>query len=480
MKKPRKNDNHTHRGQGIRLPAQERRLVLALGDLMAVNAAVLIALRVWAIVGDRIFDAAFIIPQAHWFVILSALWLTLASANDFYDLAITARWQRSLGRLVQITLLLLVAYLVIFFFSPRDALPRLFIFYYAVASTLLVLAWRAARLVWAGRGVSRRRVVIVGSGWEAETILETIREHAPDDYEVVGVVDEGQPLSRDQVIVDALVVGSGADLVEIVQALAAHEAILAAGEQVDGTVFQALMDCYELGIPITPMPILFEQLTGRVPVEYVRGHWKVVLPTTGRSPFDPYPLLKRLIDIVLSLIGLALLAAMLPFLALVIRIDSRGPIFYRQERVGKAGRVFRIVKLRTMVPDAERSSGPLWAVNGDPRVTHVGRLLRKSRLDELPQLWNILRGEMSLVGPRPERPFFVEHLQRTIPFYRTRLAVSPGLTGWAQVHYGYGSSDEDALVKLQYDLYYIRHRTLLLDLLILLRTVGRAVRMQGT
>ncbi len=477
----RTEENHRpRRSRGMQLPAAERRLVLAFGDLIAVNVSVLIALRVWAIVGGIAFDFPFILSQFHWFLILSALWLILASVNDFYDLTVTAHWWLSLSRLVQITLLLLIVYLVIFFFSPRDALPRLFVFYYAAASTLLISAWRAIRLAWAGRGATRRRVIIVGTGWEAETILQAIREHAPDDYEVAGVVDEGHPLAQAQVVVDVPVVGSGADLFRIVEALNAREIVLAAGEQIDGAVFQALMDCYETDIAITPMPILFEQLTGRVPVEYVRDHWKVVLPTTGRSPFDPYPALKRLMDITLSLIGLVPFGLLLPILALAIWLDRPGPIFYRQERVGKAGRTFWMVKLRTMVPDAESASGPLWATRSDPRITRVGRFLRMSRLDELPQLWNILRGDMSLVGPRPERPYFVEQLQRTIPFYRTRLAVRPGATGWAQVHHGYGSSEEDALIKLQYDLYYIRHSTLLLDVLILLRTIGKVVSLQGS
>jgi len=216
-----------------------------------------------------------------------------------------------------------------------------------------------------------------------------------------------------------------------------------------------------------------------VPVEYVGGHWNVVLPLEGISPLNPYPLLKRMMDIMLSLIGLAMFGLMLPLLALAITLDSPGPLFYRQERVGRAGRLFMLTKLRTMVPDAEAQRGPLWAVAHDPRITRVGALLRRTRLDEVPQLLNVLAGEMSLVGPRPERPYFVERLQNSIPFYRTRLTVRPGLTGWAQVNYRYGSSEEDALVKLKYDLYYIRHQSILLDALILLRTVARVVRMQG-
>jgi lipopolysaccharide/colanic/teichoic acid biosynthesis glycosyltransferase len=170
----------------------------------------------------------------------------------------------------------------------------------------------------------------------------------------------------------------------------------------------------------------------------------------------------------------------LPPLALLIRLDSRGGVFYRQERLGRGGKPFQIVKLRTMVQDAEKMSGPQWAREDDPRITRVGRFLRKTRLDEVPQLWNVLRGEMSIVGPRPERSVFVEQLTKKIPFYRTRLLVAPGLTGWAQICYKYGNTEEDALIKLQYDLYYIRHQSLALDLLIMLRTLGKMLTFSGT
>lgn len=466
--------------RAVQLPLAERRLLLAFGDLIAVNAAVLIALRIWSIVGRRVFGWPFILSQAHWFVILSVLWLMLARANDFYDLAISSNWLHSQIRLAQITLQLLIVYLTIFFLSPRDALPRLFILYYAVASYLLIALWRLSRPLLINWAPLRQRVLIVGVGWAAQAIIEAIEQHAPDDYEVVGIVDEAAPLRSDEVIVETDVVGYGADLARIARELHASEVILATSGNIDGALFQAIMDCYELGIPIKPMPLVYERLTGMVPVEYVRGHWNLVLPLEGSSPFDPYPILKRLMDITLSLIGLAIFALLLPLIALAITVDSPGPVFYTQERVGRAGRVFKLVKLRTMVPDAESKEGPRWATERDPRVTRVGRFLRKSRLDEIPQLFNVLKGEMSLIGPRPERPYFVERLQQTIPFYRTRLSVRPGLTGWAQVNYGYGNSEEDALNKLKYDLYYIRHRSLLLDGLILLRTIGRVVRLQGT
>jgi len=462
-----------------RLRLADRRVLLALGDLVAVNLSVLVALRIWALVGERAFGPPFLISQAFWFPLLSILWLTLAAANNYYDLALASRTDRSLMRLIPITLQLVVMYLFIFFLSPRDALPRLFVLYHAALSTVLIAAWRVMRITWLDWLPVRRRVLVVGTGWEAQAILDAIKQYAASDYTVVGIVDEGRPLHHEEIVVNAEAIGYAPDLARISQALAADEIVLATGGDVGGELFQGVMDCYELGIPVTSMPILYEQLTGMVPVEHVRGHWNVVLPLAASSVFDPYPLIKRMIDILLSLFGLMLFGVLLPPIGLVMTLDCPGPLFFSQERVGRAGRVFRMIKLRTMVPDAENYTGPIMAAQDDPRVTRVGAFLRRSRLDEVPQLVNVLRGEMSLVGPRPERPYFVEQLQARIPFYRTRLAIRPGVTGWAQVNFGYGSTDADQLTKLKYDLYYIRHRSLLLDMLILLRTVGQVVRLVG-
>jgi exopolysaccharide biosynthesis polyprenyl glycosylphosphotransferase len=193
-----------------------------------------------------------------------------------------------------------------------------------------------------------------------------------------------------------------------------------------------------------------------------------------------YLLTKRITDIVLGLVGLIGLVLLFPIIALAIYLDSPGPIFYRQERSGKGGKTFNVFKFRSMIPNAETQGKAVWATKDDPRVTHVGKFLRRTRLDELPQVINVLFGDMSIVGPRPERPQFIEQLQESIPFYRARLSVKPGLTGWAQVKYRYGSSVEDALMKLQYDLYYIKHQSLLLDALVILRTVKVVLTFKGT
>jgi exopolysaccharide biosynthesis polyprenyl glycosylphosphotransferase len=281
---------------------------------------------------------------------------------------------------------------------------------------------------------------------------------------------------------DVPVIGARHDLVRLVQERGIQEVILAMphNQQIHGDLFQAVMDCYELGAEVIPMPHLYERLTGRMPVEHVGQQVYVLLPLNHSVAKSLYTLVKQAIDVGGALVGLVGLALAFPLIALAIWLDSPGPVFYRQTRVGKGGQPFQMTKLRTMVQGAESPGEPVWAQENDERVTRFGRFARRTRLDEVPQLWNVLKGEMSLVGPRPERPEFVKDLQEQIPFYRSRHAVRPGLTGWAQINYEYGNSVADSLTKLQYDLYYIKHRSLHLDLVILARTVGTVLSFSGT
>lgn len=462
---------------GIQLQISERRLLLMAGDGFATVFAVFVGLAVWSIVAREPFDARFVLPRVYWFAVLPPVWFFLASANDFYNLRVTARRGQSMIRLLFIELQLVVVYLIIFFLAGRDELPRLFILYYAILSFVLIAVWRLARPYLIGWTASRRRALIVGSGPTAESIQQAIAEEAAGEYRVLGMIgsseENGAPRSP---------LGTGRDLPRLVKRLAISELIVAYDTALPVDVFQGILACYEQGVTIVPMPILYEQITGRVPIEHVgQVHWAVVLPLEGNSlSLRIYLFLKRLMDIAVALVGLACFGLILAPLGIAMQLDSRGPLFYRQERTGRGGKVFHIVKLRSMIPDAEKHTGPQWATDDDPRITRIGRFLRKTRLDEAPQLINVLRGEMSIVGPRPERPVFVEQLSEQIPFYRTRLLVTPGLTGWAQVRYHYGNTAEDALRKLQYDLYYIRHRSLTLDVLIMFRTLGRVLSMAGT
>ncbi len=462
------------------LQISERRVLIAAGDVVAVIAAVLIALRVWTLVAHYPFTLDFILLQGGWFVFLVGLWLLLASVNDFYDLRASANPLRATLRLLVITVQTWTVYIVVFFISPPKALPRLFILYYGVASFLLIWMWRLARPFLVGWVSQPRRTLIVGADWAARSLLDVIRDYAADEYDVRGIIGARRE-DVGQMIGDVPVLGTGADLMNFAQRDRISELIITATHNLPGETFQAVMDAYEHGITVVPMPLVYEGITGRVPVEHVNNDWAVVLLPikNGDSAFDPYPAFKRVLDIVFSLVGLVLFALMLPFIALIQRLDSRGSVFYAQDRVGRNGCIFRVYKLRSMIPDAEAETGAVFASKDDPRVTHVGRFFRKTRLDEVPQLINVLRGDMSMIGPRPERPEHVIRLQEKIPFYRTRLIVRPGLTGWAQVRYDYGLTDEDALVKLQYDLYYIRHQSLILDINIMLRTVGKVLSMSG-
>ncbi len=240
------------------------------------------------------------------------------------------------------------------------------------------------------------------------------------------------------------------------------------------------MACREQGFHVTTMQAVYERMLGRVPVEHIGRNISAVLPEDDRGPGERlYVLGKRAADLLIAGLTMIPLGLIIPLVALLNLPWNRGPLFYRQVRVGKAGRPFSVIKFRTMVTNAEEETGAVWARAGDPRVTPVGRLLRKARIDELPQVINVLRGEMSIIGPRPERPEFVEMLAREIPFYRARHAVRPGLTGWAQVKYGYGNTVEDARIKLEYDLYYVRQAGFYLDALILLKTLAVVLRLQG-
>lgn len=461
----------------VQLRLSERRLVMIAGDIVAIVISVILALGIWAYIGEIPYDISFILSEAIWFFVLALLWLSLANANGYYDFSIASDLWASVQRLILITAQLIIVYVFVFFFAERGALPRLFIFYYGIIAFVLIFIWRLLNPALIGWASAERRILIIGTDWAAKTIIETLQEHAAHAYTIVGVISE--QASRETHLAGVQIQGTALDLIDIIDAENISEIVVTSTRELSGDMFQSVMDAYERSIVITPMPLLYERITERVPVEHVGNNWAVVLPISGTSVFNPYPFLKRMMDIFLALFGFLIFIPIFPFIALAIYLDSPGSIFYSQIRVGLNGKYYKIYKLRSMKPNAEKTTGAVFAQKKDTRITRVGHFMRKSRLDELPQLWNILKGEMSMIGPRPERPEHVERLQEKIPFYRTRHILRPGVTGWAQVRYGYGANDEDSLVKLQYDLYYIRHQSLMLDFSILLRTVGKVLKMSG-
>lgn len=460
------------------LPFSERKVLLGALDVLAINGA--LAVVAWLRLGEPDPLAAFA-RHPVWFVVLSLLWLLFAGTLDAYDLAMASQWGRSVRRTGQAALLTMVIYAVIPYVTAPIWSSHLALLLFPATTCVLLAVGRSAYALLISQPVFTRPTLIVGAGSAGRAMAETLMRCGNPCYRIVGFVDD-DPAKQGLVLqVDSAglrVLGDRRSLRQIVEQHGISTVVLAITREVNGELLQTLIDCLELGVEIIPMPVLYEQLTGRVPIEHVGRHWHVAMPVEHPLTHPLNRLIKRAFDIVSASVGLFLLSLAFPLIALAIYVDSPGPIFYTQERVGKGGRRFRVYKFRSMIPDAEKGRA-VWAEKDDPRVTRVGRLLRKTHVDEFPQFLNIIKGEMSAVGPRPERPEFVEELAREIPFYRVRHAVKPGMAGWGLVKQGYGASKEDAILKLQYDLYYIKHQSLWLDVVILLKTVVDTLTLRG-
>ncbi len=314
-----------------------------------------------------------------------------------------------------------------------------------------------------------RGLVIIGTGSGGQSAARAFEARRMRGYRIAGFVDVDPDLVG-RVRQGVRVLGTPDQIEEICLKHDVHEVVIGSQFAEHPQVAEAALACLRLGCRVTNDVTFCEKAFGEVPVEHLGPDWFLFADLHNRR--EEIAAVKRILDVVTAVVGLAASLPLWPLIALLVKLDSRGPVFYSQRRAGQNGRNFTLYKFRTMPPDAERDGAPAWAVENDPRVGPIGRFLRGSRLDELPQLWNILLGHMSLIGPRPERPEFVERLVREIPFYKERLLIKPGLTGWAQINFRYGASVEDARKKLQLDLYYIKHMCLELDLVIMFRTFG--------
>ncbi|MGL1834745.1 TIGR03013 family XrtA/PEP-CTERM system glycosyltransferase [Rhodocyclaceae bacterium SMB388] len=312
------------------------------------------------------------------------------------------------------------------------------------------------------------RVLIIGTGTDAAAVAHSLTHPVRRGVEVVGFYggngDDPVAVNRDRVL------HTNRSLIDTVRDLRVSEVIVALRERRGGVLpIRELLDCKMTGVRVLDLSSFFERTQGQIRIDSLRASWLIY--GDGFRQGWGRTLVKRCFDLVASVALLVLALPVMLVTALLIMLEDRGPVFYRQERVGLNGRVFRVIKFRSMGQDAEKDGRPRWAVVNDDRTTRVGRVIRKLRIDELPQLFNVIAGDMSLVGPRPERPYFVDQLSQEIPFYSCRHCVKPGVTGWAQVRYQYGSSVDDAVQKLQYDLYYVKNHTLILDTLVLFETV---------
>jgi sugar transferase (PEP-CTERM system associated) len=334
-------------------------------------------------------------------------------------------------------------------------------------TTPTLVLWRAVLFAAWSQQHMTNRVLVLGTG-QVGGLIAGLAETSTRPFRIIGFLDDA-PGAADMMPEGHLLLGKIQDLDVLVEETRPDVVVVAQIDRRGCFPTKALLECRLRGVRVEDWPTFYEKATGKILVTAVRPSWLIFSDGFVKTPRTE--IIKRLFDIAMSLVGLVLALPLMALAAVVIKLESAGPVFYRQPRLGQNGCVFILNKFRSMRADAERESGPVWSTRRDPRITRVGSILRRTRLDELPQLFNVLVGHMSFIGPRPERPEFVAELQKQIPYYMERLAVKPGITGWAQVRYEYGSSVEDAVEKLQYDLYYIKNLSLFLDLLIVLNTV---------
>ena len=403
------------------------------------------------------------------FLWLIPLYLLFFFICDLFDMRVCQRPKMLVHRMSAAFLLFLLPLLAWSLVRFDGVLLRKYLPLWGVAFITLLL-WRlAAGTLLASIG-SPQKVIIVGNTFNGQKLMQAFQDHAPGRYRFLGIVKSKEASPAMEKEDSGHVLGKIEDLPQIVDKDKPQIMVIALDERRETFPAEQFLEWKLQGIEVYDAPDFYEQITGKVLINRLRPSW--LLFTCGFGNKSMSRPLKRFFDIVLSGSLLVLTSPILLLSALLIRLDSEGPILFKQERVGERGKVFELYKFRTMSADAEQNTGPIWTRKHDKRITRAGRFLRQTRIDELPQLVNVFKGEMSLVGPRPERPFFVQKLDKVIPYYKQRLIVKPGITGWAAVNYRYCGTLLENGEKLGYDLFYIKHRSLLLDFFIGLKTIN--------
>ena len=388
--------------------------------------------------------------------------------NDLYEFQTGGSLVELASRLIQAIGITSIVLAVIYFIWPEAMIGR-WIFFGSIVFLILFLAsWRLLYAYSIHKKLFTEKAIIIGDGELAGDLFEEIKNRRDISYDIRLIV--GHQNSKDSPSqFNGIPVRYGFDgICDIAAAEDASNIIVALDQKRGIMPFKELLNCKLKGISIVDGESFYERITGKLLVEKISPSWLIF--SDGFKKSRTSKMIKRVVGLIMAFISLIVLSPLILLIAVAIKMDSRGSVLYSQERVGEDEKIFRLHKFRSMKADAEKETGPVWASEDDPRITRVGRVIRKLRIDELPQLWNVLKGDISFVGPRPERPFFVEKLKQKVPYYKERFTVKPGVTGWAQIKYGYGASEEDALEKLKYDLYYVKNMSLVMDLLVMFHT----------
>ncbi len=464
------------RAPGPRLTLTERRVLLLAVDLILVGGSLAAALGLW----NNISPTYEVLSANYkWFVTLALLWYVIGHTLDIYNPVRAASATTIIINSALTGLLTSIIYVAIPWLTP-PLQRRFFVFGFIGLTIVSVTLWRVLYALAITQPNFEQRVLVVGQGPIAQRLARELDAAAHAEranpfrgtgYHIAGFVDN---LPAD----DEPALDPAHSLIRLIRRKGIDAILVSEAAMLSPAIHEALLDCRELNIPVNLLAETYARLTNRLPVEYASRNLRLITGKEADLNTRLYYALKRAIDLLIAAVGLVVLAFLILLVALGNALTSPGPLFYRQQRVGRAGRPFAMIKFRTMKPNAETDCA-VWACEDDDRVTPLGKWLRLTRIDEIPQVINVLRGEMSVVGPRPERPQFVGEISRTLPIYRARHAVRPGITGWAQIHYHYGDSVEDARIKLEYDLYYVQHANLALDVLIMLQTFPTMLLFKG-
>lgn len=413
----------------------------------------------------------------YWTIVLTIYLLAIGSVFEMYNLQVASSQFQIIKSIILTSSTTVLLYLLTPFYTP--VLPsnrvQILIFFFAIFGALFL--WRITYVRFFASNRFVKKVILICDQDQAEELINGLVSVDPH-YRVLGFVNsDSNAKQNDSFTINNIPIDQ---LEKFVNKNSVSE-IVVASQKTDGItvkLYNQLINLLENGYIIREYTQVYESITQRIPVQYVSRDFYRYFPFSRSNQNHFYLIIVRLLEIIISLIGISFGILMLPLILLGNLIGNRGELFYTQKRVGKNGEVFKIVKFRTMIKNAEKN-GAVFAKTNDVRITPFGKFLRKSRLDEFPQFINILKGDMAVIGPRPERPVFVKEIAEVMPFYETRHVVKPGLTGWAQVNYSYGATIDDSLIKLQYDLYYIKHRSLFLDFNILFKTFSTVLFYRG-
>jgi sugar transferase (PEP-CTERM system associated) len=454
-----------------------RSLALVVCETLLILSAVAVA--AWVRIGNEAWIDLGEIHAVGKAALIAAVCQLCLYYNELYDLRLLSDRREMFVRILQALGSTALVLAVLYYWFPSLVIGR-GVFAIAAGFVIsLVVAWRVG-FEWLSRRVRpRERILLVGTSPATISLARELYDRRIQlGVEIAGFVD----VNPDRVgtrLFNPSIIGVIDDIPKIVRDRAVDRVVVSLADARGNLPMQRLLEMKMAdGVSFDHLASVYEEYTGKIAVENLRPSWFIF--SAGFKKTTVVRAAKRAMDLAAAVLGLVLSSPLLALVAVAVRLTSNGPALYHQERVGQGGRVFTVHKFRSMRLDAEAGTGAVWARANDSRVTPIGRFIRKTRLDELPQLWNVLRGEMSFVGPRPERPEFVSNLTRQIPFYGERHVVKPGLTGWAQVRYAYGASVEDALEKLQYDLFYIKNMSLALDIFIAFETVKTVILRRGT